>query len=463
MRTLLTLAVCLPALAADPKVTLNEIADGYRGIWYFNQPSGDQYVYKYSGGFATYPQQQSPIAIYAPEVNKTFFVYGGARGNPSEGAKPELVHMVSYYDHATGMVPRPTLLLDKGTGDAHDNPLLSIDDAGHLWVFSNAHGTSRPSFVHRSRKPWDIRDFELVTTTNFSYGHVWHQPGKGFLFLHTLYENKGRSLYVASSKDGREWTKPNLMARVDLGHYQVTARAGERVASAFNMHPDPIGLNARTNLYYVETPDWGRSWKNAQGDPVSFPLREAANAALVHDYKSEGLLVYLKEVAFDTDGHPVILYLTSKGYEAGPKNGARQWRTARWTGAEWQIRPFTTSDHNYDFGGLWIDKDGAWRVFAPTEPGPQPNTTGGDMVLWLSRDRGATWKKVRQLTHAKTWNHTFAKKPVNAHPDFYAIWADGDTLKPSNSRIYFTDKEGGAVWQLPERMVGEFAKPIRVK
>src|SRR4051812_7107154 len=27
--------------------------DGYRGIWYSNQPTGDRYRYKYSGGFAT--------------------------------------------------------------------------------------------------------------------------------------------------------------------------------------------------------------------------------------------------------------------------------------------------------------------------------------------------------------------------------------------------------------------------
>ena len=51
--------------------------DGYRGIWYFNQPTSDEYRYKYSGGFATYPQQHAPIAIYCAEVEKTFFVYGG--------------------------------------------------------------------------------------------------------------------------------------------------------------------------------------------------------------------------------------------------------------------------------------------------------------------------------------------------------------------------------------------------
>ncbi len=55
-----------------------EQADGYRGIWYMNQSTGDEYKYKYSGGFATYPQQQEPIAIYSAAVNKTFFVYGGS-------------------------------------------------------------------------------------------------------------------------------------------------------------------------------------------------------------------------------------------------------------------------------------------------------------------------------------------------------------------------------------------------
>ncbi|MBL8293596.1 MAG: hypothetical protein JNN08_17240, partial [Bryobacterales bacterium] len=115
--------------------------DGYRGIWYFNQPSNDQYVYKYSGGFATYPQQHAPIAIYSAQARKTFFCYGG---RPKE--KNELLHMVSYFDHATGTVPRPTILLNKRTNDAHDNPTLSLDARGHVWIFSSAHGTSRPSF-----------------------------------------------------------------------------------------------------------------------------------------------------------------------------------------------------------------------------------------------------------------------------------------------------------------------------
>ncbi len=63
--------------------------DGYRGIWYMNQPTGDAYRYKYSGGFATYPQQHVPIAVHAAQAGKTFFAYGG-----SPRGKNELLHMV---------------------------------------------------------------------------------------------------------------------------------------------------------------------------------------------------------------------------------------------------------------------------------------------------------------------------------------------------------------------------------
>jgi hypothetical protein len=427
--------------------------DGYRGIWYYNQPSNDEYKYKYSGGFATYPQQHVPIAYYSKEANKTFFCYGG-----TVKGKNELLHMISYYDHATGTVPRPTILLNKKTDDAHDNPTLMLDDKGYVWIFSNAHGTSRPAYVHRSKKPYSVDDFERVLTTNFSYGQPWHLPVKGFLFLHTRYA-AGRKLFWMTSDDGVTWSEPQPLSQMEMGHYQISGRDGGRVATVFNVHPRPVGLNARTNLYYLETKDGGKTWMTVDGKRVTTPLMEVQNPALVHDYQAEKLLVYLKDLQFDKDGRPVILFLTSKGYASGPANDPRTWRTARWTGSAWEIRPFTTSDHNYDFGSLYVEADGTWRVIAPTEPGPQPYGTGGEMVMWTSRDEGKTWNKVKPLTRNSRFNHTYARRPVNAHPDFYALWADGDARQPSESHLYFTNRSGDYVWRLPPVMKDEFARP----
>ncbi len=429
--------------------------DGYRGIWYFNQPSKDEHRYKYSGGFATYPQQIHPFAVYRSEVKRTFFTFGGV----SEAGN--LLHLVSYFDHETKTVPRPAVLLDKKTTDAHDNPAIQIDAHGYLWIFSNAHGTARPAFISRSAEPYSIDHFERVAETNFSYSQPWVLPEGGFCFLHTRYGG-GRRLYCQRSSDGRSWGESVLLAAIESGHYQVSGQRGEKIGTAFNFHPQEVGLNARTNLYYLETRDGGETWTNARGERVTLPVVVKDNAALVHEYQSNGRLVYLKTVQFTPAGHPVILYLTSGGFEAGPKNDPRTWKTAHWTGAEWVVRDVTTSTHNYDFGAMYLEADDRWRLIAPTEPGPQPTSAGGEVVMWISRDQGESWTQVKQLTKDSPRNHTYVRQPLDAHPDFYAFWADGHGLEKSESRLYFCDRDG-RVWQLPTKMTGETAKPLRVK
>ncbi|MFG0334638.1 MAG: hypothetical protein ACF8TS_14880, partial [Maioricimonas sp. JB049] len=120
-----------------------------------------------------------------------------------------------------------------------------------------------------------------------------------------------------------------------------------------------------------------------------------------------------------------------------------------------------TSDNNYDMGSLWIDSDGRWQIIAPTETGPQPYNPGGEVASWISEDRGNTWHRQKQLTAGSPHNHTYVRKPVNAHPDFYALWADGHGRQPSASDIYFCNWAGD-VFVLPRQMDGETATPERV-
>jgi len=468
--SLATAAVSEGKEGSGSMITLNETGDGYRGIWYMNQPSGDEYVYKYSGGLGTYCAKHKPFAVYSAKPNKTFFCYGGA----AAGTSRRLVHMVSYFDHATGRVPRPTVLLDKKTEDAHDNPVISVDAAGTVWIFSTSHGTARPSYVHRSRKPYDVSAFELVAATkqkdgrdvpmtNFSYLQPWHVGGRGFACFFTRYNYPApRTICFMRSEDGVRWSRWRRLAAIDKGHYQISAAGGGKAGSAFNYHPKPRGLNWRTNLYYVETADLGKTWQTADGARLTLPLTKPNNAALVHDYEAAGLKIYLKDIRIDGAGRPVILYITSKGYQSGPVNDPRTWTTARWTGKRWLIRPAMRSDNNYDMGSLYLEPGGTWRIIGPTETGPQPYNPGGEIAMWTSTDQGATWRKVRQMTKGSERNHTYARRPVNAHPDFYALWADGHGRKPSISNLYFCDRKGN-VYLLPRKMELAFAKPKLVR
>lgn len=470
---LISAAVCcligILVVAAEATVTINKKADGYRGIWYMNQKSGDEYVYKYSGGLGTYCAKHRPFAIYRPEVDKTFFCYGGT----TKVGNRELLHMVSYFDHKTGTVPRPTLLLNKQTDDAHDNPVISLDDAGYIWIFSTSHGTSRPSYIHRSVKPYDIDQFELVPATklqgdkrvpitNFSYMQAWHKPGSGFLCFFTRYNYPAaRTICFMQSQDGVEWSEWQRLAAIDEGHYQISRVGHNRTGSCFNYHPKGKGLNWRTNLYYLETLDEGKAWQTVDGKSLELPLTKAVNDALVYDYQAEGLNVYLKDIRYDEQDRPVLLYITSKGYQAGPQNDPRTWTLARWDGNQWNIRPITTSDNNYDFGQLSFRGPNDWRIIAPTETGPQPYNPGGEIAMWNSADQGATWTKQSQLTSHSERNHTYVRCPVNSHPDFYAFWADGHGRKPSKSYLYFANDHGN-VFLLPPKMEDDKARPAKI-
>jgi hypothetical protein len=455
------LLVCQTLMAAEPAISklICDQDDGYRGIWYSNQRQDDEYVFKYSGGLGTYCAKHRPFAIFAPAVQKTFFCYGGTRG---DGQDRTLLHMVSYYDHNTGMVPRPTILLDKQTNDAHDNPVISIDEKGYVWIFSSSHGTARPSYISVSKEPYSIDAFQLVKTSNFSYPQPFHLQGQGFLFLHTRYGEGGRRLFQSKSRDGRNWSEPEKLAGIEKGHYQVSWLRGQKVGTAFNMHPAPQGLNWRTNLYYIETSDFGNTWSNVLGEKIELPLTGVENPALVRDYRKQKRNVYLKDVAFDADGRPVLLYLTSGGWESGKGNDPRTWETAAWTGTDWEFHSVTRSDNNYDAGSLYVEADGTWRIIGPTEPGPQRYNTGGEIAIWMSRDRGASWSRLAQITGNSRMNHGYCRKPIGAHRDFYAFWADGHGRQLSESRLYFCNRDGSKVLMLPTRMESDFARPVLV-
>lgn len=471
---ILLLLVVNPSFSQS-NLTLNKQDTGYRGIWYSNEPSNDEYVYKYSGGLGTYPANHYPFSVYVQEVNKTFFCYGGTdkQGNT-------LLHMVSYFDHETGMVPRPTIVLDKETDNAHDNPVMNIDEEGFIWLFSTANGTLRPSYIHKSTKPYDITEFEEVFASkidlgqkvpmdNFSYLQSWYQSNKGFINLFTHYQTgvipgqpdkPRRTIGFMTSKDGINYSDWQDLATIEEGHYQTSGQSGNRVGTSFNFHPfvhEGNGLNYRTNLYYIQSDDFGKTWTNAAGKKITIPLKEVSNDALVKDYQSEGQLVYINDLEFDASAYPVILYLTSKGFESGPGNGPRRWFTARFTGTEWEVLYVTSSDNNYDMGSLYIDEKGIWRIIGPTKSGPQKYNTGGEMVLWTSTDQGKNWTS-KVLTKHSRFNHSYARKPVHADQGFYAFWADGDGRNKSVSALYFSDQQGN-VYQLPRNMDADFEKP----
>ncbi|MBP7826470.1 MAG: BNR-4 repeat-containing protein [Verrucomicrobia bacterium] len=428
-------------------------ADGYRGIW-FTLGQFSQYGDKYSGGLGTYTANHLPLAVYAPAVNKTFFTYGG-----TVAGQRHLLIMASVYDHATGQVPRPTVVHDKnGVNDPHDNGSLTLDAAGYVWIFISGRARARPGFIYRSRAPYSVAEFDLIQSDEITYPQPWWVAGRGFLLLFTKY-TAGRELYWQTSANGTNWSGHHKLAGLS-GHYQVSGEYQGKICTYFNRHPGG-SVDKRTDLYFLQTTDFGETWTTVDGTPVSVPVTTTNHPARVFDYASQGRLMYTCDLNFDAHGHPLLLYLTSRDHRPGPAGAPREWTLARWTGAQWLTHVICQSDHNYDMGSLYVLAD-RWVVIGPTQPGPQAWQTGGEMALWTSDDLGATWTLTRQITTNSLYNHTYARRPLNAADPFSVFWADGDPTQVTPSRLYFSNLEGTEVRQLPYVMPTLWATPERL-
>jgi len=431
---------------------------GYRGIW-FSLGQFYEYGDKYSGGLGTYTAKHRPLAIYAPEVEKTFFVYGGT---PDKEQK-RLLCMIGYYDHKTHRVPQPRVVVDKlEVNDPHDDPSLAIDGDGYLWVFVSGRARHRPGFKYRSDKPYNIDSFSRVTEEELTYPQPVWDENAGFFHFFTKYTGV-RELYFETSDDGFAWSEDRKLAGIvepgatKSGHYQVSDQREGLVCTFFNRHPNGV-VDQRTDLYYAQSKDRGETWTTADGQPLELPLTKVDCGARVIDYASQRKNVYLKDLNFDENGYPICLYIVSDGHEPGPDNGPREWLVTRWDGRGWKTDQVCISDHNYDMGSLYIE-DSQWVVIGPTDPGPQVHQAGGEMVRWVSRDKGATWKRENQITRKSPRNHNYARRPVNAKDPFYVFWADGDPKSFSESILYFSNSDGTKVYELPYKMDAEFVKP----
>jgi len=89
--------------------------------------------------------------------------------------------------------------------------------------------------------------------------------------------------------------------------------------------------------------------------------------------------------------------------------------------------------------------------------------TKGRELYWSTSNDSKTWKKTRDVTEASLLNHSYVRRPVNAHKDFYAFWADGDADKFSESHLYFSDRKGNKVWELPYEMIANLERPSKIK
>ncbi len=429
--------------------------DGYKGIWYSSGPLLE-FGYRFSGGTATFDSRYRPVAVYSPEVKKTFFVYGGT----TSADERHLLIMVSYFDHRYHVVPNPVMVFDKmGVREPHDNASLSIDSNGYLWIFVSGRYRTRSGLIFKSSKPYSIESFDKIKEWEMICPQPWWIEGYGLVLMFSRVTN-GQELYFSSSRDGIIWDECQKLAGMG-GHLQVSGVFGKKLVTVFDYLPEG-NVDKRTNLYLLQTEDMGKTWETVDNQIVKTPVTDINSEAIIKDYKAEGKLVNISDLNFDKDGNPVLLVILSRDYRPGPKGDPREWMIINWKDHKWNFNKVCESDHNYDMGTLYI-RDNEWRIIVPSDPGLQKYAAGGEIVLWVSRNKGISWEKVNDITKNSSGNNSFVRRPMNAQKDFYALWADGNADSLSISHLYFTNEKCKKVWVLPYIMKNDTEKPIRIR
>ncbi|MEM6332207.1 MAG: BNR-4 repeat-containing protein [Planctomycetota bacterium] len=440
------------------------VADGFHGMWH-RQPDAGGKGAKYSGGLSTYPAQQGPQAVFVADANKTFFCWGGVSPDNYlrlrsgerrwDFQSGNLLQCVGAFDHTSGRLLPPVCVFDKWCADPHDNPVIQVDRDGYLWLFSPSHGdwTTR-SFIHRSVAPHDHTAWETVSDGPlFAYPHVHYRPQHGFCFVHTVYDNNCRGLHVRTSDDGMSWTPTRAIAMAGQGHYAVSCLDAQRgvIHLAFDYHPEIGGLDRRTNLYILRSSDWGATWTTSSGEQIDLPITSPDHPARVLDTEEQRSLCYVKDAALDLEGRLLLLVSTAPDDGSPPGERPSTWKLIRERETGWTVAEICVSDHDYDYGSLYVERVGATerlRIIGATEPGPQPRHTGGHLATWISDDGGQSWHRERVLTRGGSVNHTYPRKPLGADPAFYAFWADGDASQPSASSLWYIARDAA----VPTRM-----------
>jgi len=433
----------------------NTRMDGYKGLWY-NTGEFSDYGYFLSGGVATYNSRYRPVAIFSPEAKKTFFVYGGTTGPDQR----HLLIMASYFDHRNHRVPKPVVVYDKmGVREPYDNASISVDPGGFIWIFVSGWSRTRPGLIFRSSEPYSIDTFEEIARSEMISPQPWWVENNGFFLMFSRLA-KGLELYFSSSSDGENWSDSRKITRMG-GNSQVSELCGNKLVTVFNYHPGGE-VYKQTNLYLLQTEDFGRTWKTIDNKTIEIPVTDVKNEALVRDYEAEGKLVNISDLNFDKNGNPVILLILSRDVTPGPDGGPREWMIVHRKDNKWVFSKVCESDHNLDMGSLYIN-DNEWRIIGTTEPGPQKYGTGGEVAIWISRNEGAGWEKAGDLTRNSLHNNSYVRRPANGNKDFYAFWSDGNADRISPSMLYFTNYRGNRVWVLPSEMTESMEKPVRIK
>jgi len=400
-------------------------SDKTEGIMAFGHRGGKKMLYD---------NRQRPQAVYLN--GKVFIGYKGnsvgavkANNGLRSGGGIAYTLLISY-DPATRIFSEP-VQLGKPTTDHHYCPIVWADNMDHLHVLHGCH--NKPGIHLISKKPGEMGQDE-------SSGWIQAEeiaPSISYPTLFKVYDNRqviyyrtgGHTSswsYKLSSDNGHTWkarkkdvTDLDLVSHPDWStyHCKVISADGKFLHVIFtdyddNKAKDPkrfynprykhaVSNEWKYNLSYVkinlETQEVLNERNEVLDTPVDYYTARDKCRIWDTDWRGAGVP---PAVMLDENDNPAVLHvLSEQDIEIHTYYYVRKDNTGRW-----EKTPITASNHQWNSGYIRRDKKGHIHAYVIVGEGyldlPGVNNThgGGRIEQWVSKDKGYTWSKHRDIT-----------------------------------------------------------------
>lgn len=364
----------------------------------------------FNGGLpeATADGFSAPKAVrFIGRHDRTYVVYANERTDP----------MITFFDHRDRRWASP-VNVGKSTmpGDAHSNAALAIDHVGRIYIVYGGHHSSH--VLRRSAQPENITEWEpeRLLSPKATYSNI-------FVLGDILYWfgrlERGRWGLMACRDGGKSLSRvdvvfePYVRSNGRFVAYPIVHLETGKAGPILHMFWLIYGSKRWYNIYYAASPDLGKSWRTAGGQPLAVPIG-FEQGDLVYKGDTHG---WQNQIVVDADGRPGLLFVTG-GPEVVSDNAAM---FAFWTGADWTISKVCDAASMYNFGCVRAEGKDRFRVFFA---GGRWN--GGEIAEWRTEDRGRIWRHSRDITCDSPAPNGFPRVVVNAHPEVLIVWCAGD-------------------------------------
>jgi len=372
-----------------------------------------------------YDRRQRPQSIFLD--NKVHLVFNGG-GQIGARPRARTQPMAVTYDPVTREFSE-AVTLGPGSRDHHYGPVIWADQDDHLHVLFGCHKTpgthlvsQRPASIGSGLDSWDTG---AQIAPGISYPTLFRiYEGKELIYYRTAGHTSSWT-YRITSDQGKTWTGPardvtdmDSRGRTEWSSYHTVLPSpdGQFLHVAFIAYDDnksnepkrfynprydrAVSNGWKYNLYYLKIDLKTHHVTNFDGESMGTPIDidQADARCRIWDTKWRGAGVP-PTIALDQNGEPAFLHVLSEETLED-----HQYYFIRRAATKWKRTPIAHSNHQWNSCHLARDEDGAWHTclivgdgYLDTD-GYMDSYGGGRVEEWVSRDKGNTWKRQRDLT-----------------------------------------------------------------